>query len=153
MPDEYIYHEPTGPTFSGPLPEGQYPFSVISVEAGYTSKAGNFVLPVKLAVGSDKVHVYDNPSAGVSGKGAPYDNIAAFLKSIRRNPKNGERADLSEKNLVGARGELMLKVEIAQKGGLIGKPVNKVHFYIWNISEKGLAPAAQGQVDPDNIPF
>jgi hypothetical protein len=154
---DYIYHDPIQPTF-GPLPEGQYSFVVLDLPAPpYTSKAGNFVFPVKIGIGPEKVPLYDNPSAGVTTKGNPYDNVAAFLKAIERNPKSGERPNLTKQNLVGARGEVMIKVEIAQKGTLIGKPVNKVHYYVWNKEAAGgntaLVPAAHGQVDPADIPF
>jgi hypothetical protein len=151
---DYVYHEPVQPTF-GPLPEGQYPFQVTDViSEPYTSRNGNTVLPVKLAVGPEKVPLYDNPSAGI-GKAGPYDNIASFLKCIGRNPKSGERADLSKGHLVGARGELMLKVETAQMGRLAGKPVNKVAYYIWKNAD-GTTRAivkAGPDIEPDDIPF
>ena len=158
--NSYVYHDPVQPAF-GPLPDGQYPFVVTDLpNEPYTSKNGNFVLPVKIAIGPEKVPLYDNPSAGLTSKGNPYDNIAAFLRAINRNPKNGERPDLSKGHLIGARGEVMLKQEIAEQGNLKGKPVNKVHYYIWNKETAASGalvpaggPAAQGQVEPDNIPF
>jgi hypothetical protein len=152
--NDYVYHEPVQPNF-GPLPEGQYSFIVTDIPSEpYTSRNGNVVLPVKLAIGPNKVPLYDNPSAGKTSKGNQYDIIAAFLKCINRNPGDGQTANLSKQNLIGARGELMLKIEIAKEGTLIGKPVNKVDYYIWN-KEPGaaLVPAKQGHVDPDDIPF
>jgi hypothetical protein len=156
MTEPYIYHDPIQPTF-GPLPDGQYSFVVTDVTGDpYTSKSGNFVLPVKLAVGPEKVPIYDNPSAGVTAKGAPYDNIAAFLRAIGRNPKSGQQPNLSKSHLVGARGELVLKTETAQMGALKGKPVNKVHYYVWNKeghNSPATKAASQAQADPDDIPF
>ena len=155
---DYVYHDPVQPSF-GPLPEGQYPFTVADIpNEPYTSQKGNYVLPLKLAVGPEKVPLYDNPSAGVTKNGDPYDTIAPFLKAIGRNPKPGERADLSKGNLVGARGEVQLKIEKAAKGSMAGKEVNKVDYYIWNHANGTSSTMVKAgprveDVEPDDIPF
>jgi hypothetical protein len=126
-PPAYIYREPVQP-----LREGRYSFQVTDLHGEpYTSRNGNFVLPVQLAVGPDDVTIYDNPSAGVTKTGDKYDDISPFLLCIWRNPKEGERPDLSRGNLVGARGELMLKIAKVRRRGLT-QAVIRVARYIWN---------------------
>jgi hypothetical protein len=152
---DYRYQEPTGPSVDL-LPEGQYRYLVTGlISEAYTNNGGNFVLPVKLAVGPDKLSIWDWPSAGLTKAGDPYDNIAAFLKSCGKNPKPGERPDLSEQNLKGARGMCQIKIEIAGAGTMKGKEVNKVHYYIWNQGTPGAAApvVSQQQPEPDDIPF
>jgi len=145
MDEGYTYQEPVKPVF-GPIPAGDYDFAVTSVNPIYRSKPNNnLVLPVVLAVGPDKTPVYDNPSAGV-GKNGPYDNIAGFLKAIGKNPKPGERPNLSATNLVGARGAARIKIEIAQEGKLAGQEVNKVHYYLWEDDRKA------GDQEPPDVP-
>jgi hypothetical protein len=110
------------------------------------------------------VPIYDNQSAGLTKKGDSYDTIAGFLASISRNPKPGEIANLTRDYLVGATGQVQLKVEIAEKGTLKGKEVNKVAFYIWNsetaagtstaiTTKKQPARAPDDDGAPDDIPF
>lgn len=171
MSDDYVYQEPKQPDF-GPLPPGDYPFTVAEVQPTYISEAGNFVLPVRLAVGDQGVPVFDSPSAGASSKIGPYDRIAAFLKCINKHVAPGQKPDLSNANLKGARGYLRLKVEIAQQGQLAGKPVNRVHYYILDKDDLNIGsdlvppdvprtktiivpppPAAKGGKDPVDLPF
>lgn len=150
----YDYKPPTEHNF-GLLPDGQYPFVVIEVSDLYTSNKGNTVLPVKLAVGPDKLWVFDSPNAGVTKDGRPYDRIAEFLVAVRRDPKPGQRADLSKNNLVGARGEVMIKREEATQGSMKGKLVNRVDFYIWAqpaATSTSIVPR-QEDIEPDDIPF
>jgi hypothetical protein len=155
MTTEYVFHEPESPNSALLEDGGQYSFTVAELTRElYTSAKGNAVLGLRLAVGPEKVSVFDNPSAGESGTGKPYDNIASFLRSIGRNPKDGQRANLSAANLVGARGECVIKIEVAEQGALKGKKVNRVHYYVWNTTgpTKAIVPKPEDQ-EPDNIPF
>jgi hypothetical protein len=120
----------------------------------------NRVLPVTLAVGPDRATVFDNPSVGLTKKGDPYDNIAKFLKAVGRNPKSGERANLSASYVVGAKGWAHIKQEKAELGKLAGKMVNKVAWYIWDenivVEPAGKLPPppkAAAKLEPDNIPW
>jgi hypothetical protein len=158
---DYVYQEPQGGPAFDLLPEGQYPYIVTGVlSEPYQTNAGNTVLPLKLAVGPGKNTIWDYPSAGKTGGGQPYDNIAPFLKSCGRNPAPGQRADLTERALVGARGICQIKIEIAGGGQLKGKEVNKVHYYIFDAKAKPVQQSMPVQrqqppddTEPDDIPF
>jgi hypothetical protein len=155
MTTVYVFREPESPNFGLLEDGGQYSFTVAELTRElYTSNKGNAVLGLRLAVGPDKVTVFDNPGAGETAAGKPYDTIAGFLRSIGRNPKDGERANLSAANLVGARGECVIKIEVAEQGALKGKKVNRVHYYLWNTTgpTKAIVPKQEDQ-EPDNIPF
>jgi hypothetical protein len=160
---DYVYQEPVNPALDL-LPEGDYEYTVTGlISQPYTTNAGNYVLPLKLAVGPGKLTMWAYPSVGESKQGNPYDSIAPFLKSCGKNPKPGQRADLSENNLKGARGMCHVKVEIAEAGQMKGKEVNKVHYFIWDnaagtpksqqmpVPVTGAGPRVSDE--PDDIPF
>lgn len=162
----YTYSEPQRPDYEV-LPPGQYEFVVTHVEDTYTNKNGNFVLPIRFQVKNTSVTVLDNPSAGTAQKsGKPYDMLAPFLKAIRRNPAEGEEPDFSAKNLIGAKGIVILKVEEFN-----GENQNKVNRYVYDKQQttatvsggKDAAPKTYNKpassmeplkpADADNIPF
>jgi len=99
----YQYQEPREPEFE-PLPEGEYPFTVEDIGATYNNDKGTFILPVEIHLNDTNRTIKQWLSAGISAKGKPFDMIAPFLKSIRRNPAIGEEPDFSSRNLVGASG-------------------------------------------------
>ena len=153
----YKYNEPSPPPQFGPIPEGDYNFTVIEAGEPYHSAAGNFVLAVKLQVGPEKAHVYDNPWAGDNG-----DKIAQFLKACGRAPAIGQEPAWNK--LIGAKGRCHIKIETAQQGKLAGKPVNKVSWYIFATDVLPSRPNAtstcvlpkllvDGDQTPDDIPF
>lgn len=145
MSDEYVYNEPTGPQLHL-LEPADYDFQVTSVNPPYRATSGNYVLPVVLAVGPDRITVHDNPSAGVTKKGDTYDTLGQFLKSCGRNPKTGERPNLSPGHLVGARGAVHIKNEVAEQGKLAGQLVNKVGYYLYEVDRKA------GDAMPPDVP-
>jgi len=170
----YKFNEPVArPTF-GPLPEGDYGFTVTLCDEPY-EKNEHWILPVKLAMIPDGTPVFANPWSGLTKDGEERDGIAEFLVCVNRAPKVGAEPDW--KKVVGARGRCRLKVEIAQMGALAGKEVNKVAFF-HTPKEVGQAPRSprhsfteqeikQSQaaiaktlgkdpdldVEPDDIPF
>jgi hypothetical protein len=159
---DYRYQEPVNPGLTL-FPEGDYPYIVAGlVSEPYTTNNGNFVLPLKLAVGPEKLTIWDYPSAGKTKNDQPYDSIAPFLKSCGRNPKPGERPDLTEQALKGARGMCHLKVIVSEGGSMKGKEVNKVAYYIWGSTpdqsskpvpvKKAFEPSVVDE-EPDDIPF
>jgi hypothetical protein len=161
---DYVYQEPAErPGRADLLPEDDYDYTVAGLNGQvYTSNAGNVVLPVKLLVGPSKASIWDWPNAGV-GKSGPYDQIAAFLKSCGKNPAAGQRPDLSEDNLKGARGRCHVNVEIAEAGTMKGKEVNRIQYYIYDNKggPKHSAPVPKNSptvvrkpdAEPDDIPF
>jgi hypothetical protein len=164
----YIYRgEPEQRVF-GPLPEGDYLFSVASCDEPY-QKNDKWILSVKLFIQPQGVPVFANPWTGTTSGGEARDGIAEFLLAVNRAPKVGEEPDWQR--LVGAKGKCRLKVEIANQGSLAGKEVNKV---AWFMRPKQVGPAAAEQprqasqaaiaktigakdpdldVEPDDIPF
>jgi hypothetical protein len=133
----YRFKEPPArPTF-GPLPEGDYGFTVASCDEPY-EKNDKWILPVKLAIQPDGTPVFANPWSGVDKNGQERDGIAEFLISVNRAPKAGQEPDWAK--IIGARGRCRLKVEIAQMGQLAGKEVNKVG---WFHAPKQVGPAAE----------
>src|ERR1700679_1303862 len=103
----YVYREPEERKYE-PIPEGDYQFSVESIEATYTNDRGTFILPVEIHLTGTDRKIKSWLSAGISDKG-PFDMIAPFLKSIRRNPAAGEEPDFSSRNLLGASGVAHVK--------------------------------------------
>ena len=114
------------PAFSGPLPEGDYPFEIADYEEPYQKDNGNFVLKVRLKIEGQTI--FDAPWSGKQSDGTPRDGIGEFLLCVNRAPaKIGEEPDW--RKLVGARGKCRLKVEVAEKGKLAGKEVNRIGWY------------------------
>ena len=128
---------PPAPTF-GPLPEGDYDYTVAECGEPYESAAGNTVLPVKLTIQPDGTPVFSNPWKGTDRTGKDRDGIAEFLISCNRAPAEGEEP--LWRRVVGARGRCRLKIEIAGKGVLEGKEVNKV---AWFYAPKQIGPGAK----------
>jgi hypothetical protein len=124
---EYRYRGAPEERAFGPLEPGDYNFVVSDVTEPRRSEAGNLVLGVKLSIQPSGQIVFANPWQGMTSSGEDRDDIAAFLHAINRIPKIGEEPRWQQ--LVGARGRVRLKVEIAQQGNLAGKSVNKVAFF------------------------
>jgi hypothetical protein len=154
MSEDYTYQPSERPDFAGVLTEGDYDFVVTEANEMYRSDKGNLVLPVKLAVGKQRVTVFDSPSAGKNKNGEAYDRIANFLEAIGKAPQAGQKANLGRKHLEGSKGRARIKVEVATMGKLAGKDVNKVHYYISPVSASASPAVAAGQDnEPDDIPF
>lgn len=166
----YKYNEPPPAPVFGPIPEGTYDFTVLEAGEPYESTKGNDVLPLKLQVGPEKAHIYDNPSAGTDKHGEPFDKIGQFLKACGRAPAIGQEPAWNK--LVGAKGRAHIKIEIAQQGKLAGKEVNKVGYYVFatdiratkeftqrtNAMSTAVLPSRPRDPDlegeaPDDIPF
>ena len=149
----------------GPLPEGEYDFEVTDCQEPYESKAGNWVLPLKLAILPSRVPVFSNPWTGTTKQGEFRDNIAEFLLSVSRTPAIGQEPDWPK--VIGARGRCRLSVEIAEQGSLKGQPVNRTAwFHVKRETVVGheldkykqraeiIQPKGQvEEVEPDDIPF
>jgi hypothetical protein len=169
---EYRYQGPPEERAFGPLPDGDYNFVLTDITEPKRSAAGNLALGVKLSIQPGGEIVFANPWQGTDRDGNERDDIAAFLHAINRIPKVGEEPRWQQ--LVGARGRVRLKSEIAQQGNLAGKSVNKVAFFhrpktVGSTTEqtpqtytepevKKAAKAAQAAVgssdmEPDDIPF
>jgi hypothetical protein len=129
MSTPYRYNEPSTPIFE-PLPPGDYDFTVLELTAPYTKPNGNNVLAVKLQVGKENAHIYDNPSQGIDKNGEPFDKIAGFLKSCNRAPAPGQEPNWDR--IIGAKGRVHTKLEVAAQGKLAGQQVAKVAWYIFN---------------------
>lgn len=168
----YKFKQPPPRPTLGPLPEGDYNYTVTDCQEPYESNAGNSVLPIKLAIEPDDTPVFANPWTGYTSSGDFRDNIAEFLVSCNRAPAEG--AEPNWARVIGAKGRCHLKVEIAAKGNLAGKEVNKVGwFYAPKQLEKQTtftkeeydrlrkdmkqldkeAIKDSGQAEPDDIPF
>jgi hypothetical protein len=165
----YRFNEPPSrDNVFGPLPGGDYSFVVTDCQEPYQSQAGNWVLPIKLAIEPQGIPVFANPWSGVTKDGEERDGIAEFLLSCNRAPEAGEEPDWPK--VIGARGTCRLKIKIAQKGNLAGKEVNKVAFFhrpqqvgperpIRSRPDMGQYKKSQPTVtkkpddDPDDIPF
>lgn len=125
---KYSYSQSSPQSF-GPLPAGDYQFTVTECGEPDLKESGNWVLAVRLAVGPEGATVFDNPWAR-SEKSATQDGrdgIAQFLESINMAPARGK--DPNWKACVGKKGKLKLKIEKANQGKLAGQDVNKVSFY------------------------
>jgi hypothetical protein len=169
----YKFKEPAPRPVFGALAEGDYGFTVTSYDQPYV-KNEHWILPVKLAIQPDGTPVFANPWSGLTKDGEERDGIAEFLICINRAPKVGEEPDWDE--VVGARGRCRLKIEIAQRGALAGKEVNKVAFFhapkqVGSIAEERVKRHSQEEynqarrvaakkakdpdldVAPDDIPF
>jgi hypothetical protein len=133
----YKFKEPPlRPTF-GPLPDGDYGFTVSSCDEPYY-KNDHWILAVKLAIQPDGTPVFANPWSGQTSTGEERDDIAAFLVCVNRAPKVGEEPDWAK--VVGARGRCRLKQEEAKMGTLAGKMVNRV---AWFHAPKQVGPTAE----------
>jgi hypothetical protein len=168
----YRFDDPPARPNFGPLKEGDYSFVVSECDEPYQSKAGNYVLPLKLSIQPDGTPVFDNPWAGTDKNGDDRDGIAEFLLAVNRAPARGQEPNWSK--VVGAKGKCRLKVVIAEQGNLAGKEVNKV---AWYYRPKEVGPTAQqapqtysepearkaakaaqaaagsSDIEPDDIPF
>ena len=142
MDDKYIYHGNPRERVFGPLPAGDYNFNVASIDAPYF-KNDKWILPLKITIQPQGITVFANPWAGTNSYGEERDGIAEFLLSINRVPAVGQEPQWGK--MVGARGRCRLKLEIAQKGVLTGKDVNKV---AWFHAPKQLEASELPQVGP-----
>jgi len=166
---DYRYHGAPEQRVFGPLPPGDYAFSVASCDEPYQAKSGNLVLPLKINILPQGIPVFANPWCGTDKNGEERDSIAEFLLCINRAPAIGQEPQWAK--LVGAKGKVRLKVEIAEQGTLAGKEVNKVAFF-HRPKEIGPATKTQASVqqheqaqqevkaaaggtefEPDDIPF
>src|SRR5258708_4626634 len=123
----YIYRGQPEQKAFGPLPPGDYPFVLSDITEPHESGSGNQVLSVKLAIQPGGEIVFANPWQGSDKDGNERDDIALFLLAISRVPKVGTEPDWQK--LIGARGRVRLKIELATQGNLAGKEVNKVAFF------------------------
>jgi hypothetical protein len=123
----YKFNEPAPRQVFGPLPQGDYGFTVSSCDEPY-EKNEHWILAVKLAIQPDGTPVFANPWSGLTKDGEERDGIAEFLVSCNRAPKVGQEPDWDK--VVGARGRCRLKIEIAKMGALAGKEVNKVAYFL-----------------------
>jgi hypothetical protein len=142
-------------TFSGPLPEDDYSFSVEDYTEPYQKDNGNWVLKVRLTIKGQTV--FDQPWSGQQSDGTPRDGIGEFLLCVNRAPKQGAEPDW--RKLQGAHGKCRLKIEIAEKGKLAGKEINRVAWYYRPRELGPVSPPAApkrpapGADEPNNIPF
>jgi hypothetical protein len=172
MNDRYIYRgEPEQRVF-GALPPGDYNYVITEAGEPYQKDNGNWVLAVKLAIQPSGQTVFANPWSGKTSSGEERDGIGELLISCARAPKPGTEPLWSK--LIGARGRVRLKVEIAQMGQLAGKEVSKVAFFmvpkqvgptteptrqsyspqeVAQASKTAQAAAGGGDIEPDDIPF
>jgi hypothetical protein len=152
----------------GALPEGDYAFVISDCGEPY-EKNDKWILAVKLTIQPQGIPVFCNPWSGIDKNGENRDGIAELLHAVGRVPKVG--AEPNWKSLVGAKGKCRLKMEIAQKGSLAGKEVNKVHYFYRpkevgptagkTYSQSEFAKARQKQAEtsggaepePDSIPY
>lgn len=104
----YRYDEPKEAAYE-PLPEGDYGFTVVSVEPTYNNEKGTFILPVEIHLADTQRKIKCWLSAGYTQKNEPFDMIAPFLKSVRRNPAVGEEPDFSSRNIIGSTGVAHIK--------------------------------------------
>lgn len=126
MPEHYIYKGAPPERVFGALPEGDYGYIIAECDPPYW-KNDKWILSVKLIIEPSKIYVWANPWSGKTSSGEERDGIGELLCSCNRAPKPGTSPNW--KAVVGARGRLRLKVEIAQMGTLAGKEVNKVHYF------------------------
>src|SRR5215471_13586440 len=156
----------------GPLPPGDYDFTVSECGEPYQKQNGNWVLQVRLAIQPGGETVFATPWSGRDRNGEDRDGIGDFLISVNRAPALGKEPDW--RKLERTRGRCRLKIETAQMGALAGKEVNKVAFF--HHPKEIVQPAADKQqsvsqeeynqtlkarrkadpdleVEPDDIPF
>jgi hypothetical protein len=169
----YKFREPVVRPVFGPLPDGDYGYTVSECGGPYR-KNDKWILSVKLAIQPDGTPVWANPWQGQTSAGEERDQIAEFLVSCNRAPKVGEEPDWDE--VVGARGRCRLKQEKAEMGALKGQMVNKVAWFhapkqVGSIAEERVKRHSQEEynqaraeavasgkdpeldVEPDDIPF
>jgi hypothetical protein len=137
----------------GPLPPGDYEFSVVECSEPYQKDNGNWVLRVKLSIQPDSRTVYDQVWSGTTRDGERRDGIGDFLTACARAPGPGDEPDWAK--VVGARGKCRLKIETASVGTLAGKEVNRVHYYYRpkEIAQPKAGPTPPDDTEPDNIPW
>lgn len=139
MTTEYQY-DPTPSTRPavanfGPLPEGDYDFTVIPNDFSDSNKPvlnknSRWVLNIKLAVGPQKNHIFYSPWSGTDRNGEKRDQIAEFLRAVGKAPAPGKDPDWD--NMIGARGKVHLKCETETyaQSKMFGKEVNKVAYVL-----------------------
>lgn len=144
----------------GPLPPGDYPFTVTQCGEPYQKQNGNWVLQVRLRIEPTDQTVFATPWSGTTRDGEQRDGVGDFLLCVNRAPELGEEPDW--RRVEGARGRCRLKIETAQQGSLAGKEVNKVAFFHHpkeiKQAEQHLPPKVQEmkrevEREPDDIPF
>src|SRR5215510_5204588 len=111
----------------GPLPPGDYSFSVTECGEPYKKDTGNWVLQVRLSIQPGGETVFATPWSGVDCNNEERNGIDDFLLAVNRASKVGDEPQWSK--VVGAKGRVRLKIEIAKEGTLAGKEVNKVAFF------------------------
>src|SRR5262245_58194880 len=111
----------------GPLPPGDYSFSVTECGEPYQKDTGNWVLQVRLSIQPGGETVFATPWSGVDRNGEERDGIGEFLLAVNRAPKVGDEPQW--RKVVGVKGRVRLKIETATQGALAGKEVNKVVFF------------------------
>ena len=140
MSSIYRFHKPLERQASfGPLPEGDYNFTVSECGEPY-EKNNKIIVEVKLSIQPDGVPVWAHPWTGRDKNGNDRDGIAEFIVAINRAPREGEDVDWDK--VIGARGRCRLKQEEAQGGTHKGQMVNKVG---WFIAPKQIGPSASKQ--------
>lgn len=149
----YIYRGKPEEKVFGPLPDGDYHFTVSEAGPVYY-KNDKWILPVRLRIEPSGMSVFSNPWSGTTQFGEERDGIGEFLLAINRAPKEGAEPDWG--TLAGARGKCRLKQEKAEQGKLAGQLVNKVAF--WHrphqLEEPGKgAPRPVGPELDDDIPM
>jgi hypothetical protein len=168
----YRYQGPPEQRAFGPLPPGDYDFVVSDITEPHESSSGNQVLSVKLSIQPGGETVFANPWCGQDRDGNERDDIALFLLAINRIPKIGEEPRWQQ--LVGARGRVRLKTEVAQQGNLAGKEISRVAFFhapktvgptaqqapqtysepeARKAAKAAQAAAGSSDIEPDDIPF
>lgn len=170
----YKYNEPEERNYE-PLPEGNYGFTVFSIDATYNNDKGTFILPVEIHLAGTDRKLKQWLSAGIDSKGKAFDMIAPFLKSIRRNPAVGEEPDFSSRNIVGTTGVAHVKEKLyaGKDEKYQGMTFPTVAWWVYDREKTGATisdgksaqdrvygkgvPASQmpplDKADDDNVPF
>lgn len=110
----------------GALPDGDYAFVISLADPPY-QKNDKWIMSVKIMIEPQGVPVFANPWTGNTKDGEFRDGIGDLLVAVNRAPAVGQEPNWAK--LVGAKGKVRLKTEIAQMGALAGKEVNKVAFF------------------------
>jgi hypothetical protein len=108
----------------GPLPPGDYTFSVLSADPEY--KNDKWILHLKLAIHPGGDWVWAHPWSGTTSSGDERDGVGDFLLAINHAPAIGKEPAWDE--LIGARGRVRLKLETAPEA-FGGKPRAVVAFF------------------------
>jgi len=144
----------------GPLPPGDYAFTVAECGEPYLKENGHWVLKIRLAIEPGGETVWAQPWSGETSTGETRDGIGQFLICCNRAPALSTAPDWEK--VAGARGKCRLKVEKAQAGALEGKERNAVAFFH---APKEVGPAREGlppklqkmkqeaDEEPTDIPF